>query len=248
MKKYSLAILASCIAMPVMAADVPANEPVVAEAPPAVYDWTGFSVGVHAGVAGGDVTDPFSLFDEYEGEEILSGELGLNNGGVFGGGGVGADYQFSGGFVVGVLADISATDIDGKLSIDLGDGNNSFSAEAGSSVEWFATPRGRIGYAWDRLLIYGTGGAAFGEVESSVSIDINGEGISESVKTDHFGWTAGAGLEYAITDRITFKTEYLFVDLGSEEVFSAQFGEDVSFTLDAETKFHTLKAGANFRF
>ena len=176
MKKYSLAILASCIAMPVMAADVPANEPVVAEAPPAVYDWTGFSVGVHAGVAGGDVTYPFSLFDEYEGEEILSGELGLNNGGVFGGGGVGADYQFSGGFVVGVLADISATDIDGKLSIDLGDGNNSLSAEAGSSVEWFATARGRIGYAWDRLLIYGTGGAAFGEVESSFSIDFRRRG------------------------------------------------------------------------
>lgn len=73
---------------------------------------------------------------------------------------------------------------------------------------WLATGRGRVGYAFDRLLVYGTGGAAYGEFK--VSKASSGSEIESKP-----GWTVGAGLEYAITRTWSIKTEYLYVDLGS---------------------------------
>ncbi len=78
-------------------------------------------------------------------------------------------------------------------------------------------------------------------------------GLDES--DTQWGWTVGAGLEYAITDHWTFKTEYLYVDLGSQTLFddSAEglIGDDyliVGAKIDVETKFHTIKAGLNYKW
>jgi outer membrane immunogenic protein len=70
---------------------------------------------------------------------------------------------------------------------------------------WLGTARGRVGYAADRVLFYGTGGAAFGNIEA---------GVSGNLETQtKVGWTAGAGIEAAFADNWTARVEYLFVDL-----------------------------------
>ncbi len=211
----------------VYAADIaaPVEEPVAVSS-----DWTGFHVGVHAGLASGDVTYPFSII-------AIPGEIEETASGVLAGVSLGADYQFAGGFVLGVVGDISWSDYEGKLSLTLGP----LAVEAGSELEWLATVRGRAGFAFDSLLVYGTAGVAFGEIESGASVAGLG-GIS--TKTDHVGWTAGAGLEYAFTDNVSLSTEYLYVDLGDENLID--FG--AAATLDVETQFHTLKVGLNYRF
>ncbi len=212
------------------AADIaaPVEESVVVSS-----DWTGFHVGVHAGLASGDVTYPFSII-------AIPGEIEETASGVLAGVSLGADYQFTGGFVLGVVGDISWSDYEGKLSFNLGPPLG-LNAEAGSELEWLATVRGRAGFAFDSLLVYGTAGVAFGEIESGASIPLVG-GIS--TKTDHVGWTAGAGLEYAFTDNVSLSTEYLYVDLGDENLID--FG--AAAMLDVETQFHTLKVGLNYRF
>ena len=76
--------------------------------------------------------------------------------------------------------------------------------------DWLATVRGRAGYAFDRILIYGTGGGAFGNVQAGVR---RAGPFSSSTQT---GWTAGAGVEFAFTPNLTAKVEYLYVDLGNQ--------------------------------
>ena len=82
-----------------------------------------------------------------------------------------------------------------------------------TSNDWLATFRGRIGYAFDRWLPYITGGGAYGNVKATVSVPI--AGLSASASNNQFGWTVGAGLEYAFLGNWTAKIEYLYVDLGS---------------------------------
>jgi opacity protein-like surface antigen len=73
---------------------------------------------------------------------------------------------------------------------------------------WLATARGHAGYAFDRFLVYGAGGAAFGNVQANFSNDP----ISSATKA---GWTVGAGVEVAVAPHWSAKAEYLFVDLGN---------------------------------
>ncbi|MGA8651485.1 MAG: outer membrane beta-barrel protein, partial [Xanthobacteraceae bacterium] len=93
------------------------------------------------------------------------------------------------------------------------DGKTTGGSCAGQGCEtksnWLATVRGRAGYAWDRVLFYGTGGAAFANVQA-------GAGALPFSSSTQTGWTAGAGVEYAFTNNISAKVEYLYVGLGSQ--------------------------------
>jgi outer membrane immunogenic protein len=187
-------------------------EPAPVAAAPEVFNWTGFYVGVHGGVAAGDFKYPLSI---NSGDFSTSGELKQD-------------------------ADIAAASYEGKISGNVA----GFGFDAGSEVEWFGTVRGRVGYALDNLLLYGTGGFAYGDVKSS--ININGSGVSTS--DTQYGWTAGAGFEYGITKNITLKTEYLYVDLGSQTLLDLPINDTANLKMDADTHFHTLKAGLNYKF
>jgi outer membrane immunogenic protein len=155
--------------------------------------------------------------------------------------------------VLGIEADASWTNLEGKLDADINFNPGSFSLEAGSEVNWFGTIRGRLGFLLTPMfLVYGTGGAAFGDVESGFDIEVCGLGCggnSDSTSDTQWGWTVGAGAEYKITDNWTFKAEYLFVDLGDQNLFDDDvFGGDAHLEIDVDTQFHTLKAGVNFLF
>ena len=120
------------------------------------------------------------------------------------GGMLGANYQV-GSLVFGVEADDAWADASGF---------GTFAATglcAGGCLTkstWLSTVRGRAGYAFDRYLVYGTAGAAFGNVRASFSNDP----VSSATET---GWTAGAGIEVALARNWSAKAEYLFVDLSN---------------------------------
>lgn len=254
MKNILLAGVA-LVALPVAAsaADMsyPVKAPVVAAVP--VFTWTGFYIGANVGYGGGDFDYPYALSVFGAG---IGGDASLNSSGFFGGGQIGYNYQFDGGVVIGVEADFQWSGIDGNLDANatLFDGADALGAaaiDAGSEIDWFGTIRARLGYGWDRALLYVTGGAAYGKVSTSIDAAITDFdtviGVSGSTDDTQWGWTVGGGLEYALTDNWSFKTEYLYVDLGSQEAFAYNDGV-VAASMDVDTKFHTIKAGLNYRF
>jgi outer membrane immunogenic protein len=131
----------------------------------------------------------------------------FNTSGFVFGGTLGANYQ-AGSWVFGVEGDGGWTDSSGFGTFTT---TRTTSLRAGGCLTkntWLATVRGRAGYAFDRFFVYGTGGAAFGNVQANFS----NEPISSATKA---GWTAGGGVEYALGWGWSAKAEYLFVDLGN---------------------------------
>jgi outer membrane immunogenic protein len=197
------------------AADVPRRVAPPAQAPAyvaPVYNWTGLYVGINGGYGWGtaDFSSPFTpgSFDTSGG--LVGGTIGYN-------------YQV-GQAVFGIEADVAASWIQGDTLC------GGLSCEARNT--WLGTVRGRLGYAFDRFLPYVTGGAAFGDIETSVS----GFGSARETK---LGWTVGAGIEAAINGPWTAKLEYLYVDLGEAD---SVLGSSVDF------QSHIVRAGINYRF
>jgi iron complex outermembrane recepter protein len=165
-------------------------------ASPGVVNWTGIYLGINAGFG-------FGASDWSDGVTGMSSGTFRASGLIFGGT-LGANYQV-GSLVLGVEGDGAWAD---------GSGFGTFAATglcAGGCLTnntWLGTVRGRAGYAFDRYLVYGTGGAAFGNVRANFSNDP----VSSANET---GWTAGAGIEVALAPNWSAKAEYLLVDLSS---------------------------------
>jgi outer membrane immunogenic protein len=174
----AIAIAAALIASPASAADLygRAPGPAYAAAPFNGYNWNGAYVGANLGYQWGKVTN--------WGNAAPSG--------VMGGGQVGYNWQ-SGVFVFGLETDIQASGA-----------NDTFAAYKFSNP-WFGTLRGRAGYAMNNVLLYGTGGLAYGG--GRVELGPFSEWQS------HLGWTVGAGVEVGLTPNWSAKAEYLYVRL-----------------------------------
>ena len=206
MKKILLASVALFgFAGAASAADLPTRAappaPVFAAAP--VFTWTGFYVGVNAGY--GWSNDDFDAIDLADDED---------DGGFIGGAQVGYNYQI-GSFVVGLEGDIQYADFGAEGAFDFdGDGDD----DTFESSDWVGTVRARAGVAFDRALIYATGGFAFAD--------------------DANGWTVGGGVEYAFTNNLSAKIEGLYVN----------FEEDDIAGFEMENDFGVVRAGLNFRF
>lgn len=215
------------------------NEP----APVAVdtFSWTGGYIGVNAGYAGGKFKHPFAVTDELLDETLASGSLNVTSSGFVGGVQAGYNWQFDNGVIFGAEADFQGASLKGEVSLDV----NGLDVEAGTKVNWFGTVRARLGFApVERLMVYGTGGLAYGKVKSYA--DFNGNGISKS-KTKA-GWTIGAGAEYAITNNWTLKSEYLYTDLGKTTLVNFVDEDDYGFNLKNKVNFHTVRVGLNYKF
>ena len=152
------------------------------------------------------------------------------------GGTFGANFQ-SNAWVFGVETDLDYSTLDGKSS-------NLFCASVGFGAAqcetkntWLWTVRGRFGYAADRVLFYGTGGGALGNVEAGVS-----GGFDTSTK---LGWTAGAGIEWALWNSWSIRLEYDYYGFGTRGV---TFIDNVSATvgpLDIKQNIQVVKLGVN---
>jgi len=221
----------------VHAADLAAKAYMPPPPPPPAPSWTGFYLGINGGFGGDRNQYPFTVGG-------IAGTSTLNSSGFFGGGQVGYNWQFAPAWVAGVEADIDDADIQGMPSTTVPGASASF----GTRLDWFGTVRGRVGYlVTPNALLYGTGGWAYGHTTSSASATAAGLAAGVSVGKDMNGWTAGAGLEYALTRWLSFKTEYLFVDLGSTTLASG-VAAGVPFSLNEKTTVHTVKAGINVKF
>jgi len=166
--KYRLlgtaAMTTLCLSLPALAADLPAR---VTKAPALVspaYDWSGFYLGVHAGYTFGE-DDTVSTTGQAA-ANILNvaggarpGRVSLDRDGFIGGGQIGYNWQFTPNWVFGLETDISYVDVRNDTNVvtiplsGIGSLNNTFRTR----MEYFGTVRARIGYAWDRTLVYATG-------------------------------------------------------------------------------------------
>ncbi len=230
-----------------------------------VISWTGGYIGLNAGYSWGDLDqtatiDPFNLLGlaTFDG---FSGSYGSDLDGFSGGAQAGYNWQ-SGGFVFGLEADIQVASIDttvsGTETLEIntigGPVDLATSVSTTTKIDWFGTARLRAGFLpTERLLVYGTGGFAYGHTKSTSTIsavalggfvDLNDSSSTSSTRT---GWTAGAGAEYAIDANWSLKGEYLYTDLGDEQVFN--YDEDgIVVGLSNDIDFHTVRIGLNYRF
>jgi len=194
------AVLASLTAGSAIAADLPMRSapPPPMLSPVPVYNWSGFYVGVNAGIGwanSGNVTvsDP----------KLGAQSIGVDSrDGFIGGGQLGYNIQY-GAFVWGVETDIQYANI--GSSINWGPYGR-LGVSSGGSGEYFGTLRGRVGYAIDRTLLYLTGGLAYGGLNSS---PFGGNA------TSNVGYALGGGVEYAFTEHWTAKVEALYINLSS---------------------------------
>lgn len=250
MKKFLLATVAlAALSAPAMAADLATKYPVKAVAVVPVFSWTGFYIGANAGYGG----DQFTLTETESYYGVVSPyqySQSTNSSGFFVGGQIGYNYQFANNVVVGVETDLQWSNIEGSNTYTYSYAGVPYeTGTRGASVDYFGTIRARLGYAFDRFLPYITGGAAYGKTKLSYNYVYAGEGAeSVSSSSTNWGWTIGAGAEYAITNNWTFKTEYLYVDLGSTDYTHAYLDSPYSYVGSVDTKFHTLKAGVNYKF
>jgi outer membrane immunogenic protein len=241
--RYLLAMIAAAAAAIVLtgseacAADMAAR-PIFTPPPPPVNTWTGFYAGLDGGFGGNEFQYPTTAGG-------LAGTASLHSSGFFGGGQVGYNWQFSPNWLVGLEADINAADIDGSANASTGFA----AASAGTRLDWFGTVRGRLGYVvTPNTLVYATGGWAYGHTTTSANASLTGvTGTSVSTGVNqNSGWTVGGGIEYAVNQWLSVKTEYAYVDLGTANLFTGSVG-GVPLTLGEKATFHTVKAGLNFK-
>ena len=194
------------------AADLPTRKDAPVPAPyVAPFTWTGFYIGGNIGYGWSAVNPGSTTF--YEPIGIPVGQipgLDYHMGGVIGGGQVGYNYQV-GSWVLGLEADISGTGINGSVA----DTVNNYTVD--SNIEWLSTERGRVGFAFDRLLAYATGGLAIGDVHATLNDVYQSGVVTTNSSATYVGWTVGAGLEWAMMQNVSFRAEYLYVDLGSRD-------------------------------
>ena len=216
---------------PAAAADLPITKaPVapVASAPAAIFTWTGFYVGGYLGAGFGrsSWSDPIT---------------GANNtfssgAGFLGGTQAGANWQINR-LVLGAEGDFGYAGLNGS-------GRDSLGQAIGTNTKWTSTVTGRIGAAFDRLLIYGKGGVAFARDQNSFT-DLTGNGASNALTRT--GWTAGVGLEYGITQNWSAEIEYDYLGFGSQPL-NFTTATVPSYATNAGQAIQEIKAGINFRF
>ena len=214
------------------AADLPvAPTPVpvapVASAPAAIFSWTGLYIGGHVGGA----------FDRSSWSNPVTGANNIFTGGAgfVGGAQAGANLQFNR-LVLGVEGDFSYAGLKSSGGDSLGD-------SISINTTWTSTVTGRVGAAFERLLVYGKGGVAFARDQNTFT-DLAGNSASNALMRT--GWTAGAGLEYGISKNWSAKIEYDYLSFGSQAL-NFTTPTTPSYSTNAGLNVQEIKAGVNFR-
>ena len=217
---FAAAAVAALSASSASAADLAPH--LVTKAPPvaAVYDWTGFYVGVHGGYgwSRGETSA------EFPGLGALPAHPDRNPAGGFGGGQIGANFQFAPNWVIGIQGDLSAFSAkdDGAYSGTWISFGIPLSGTYSTQIDRLSSVTGRLGYAFNNVLFYGKGGAAWirNRFHDTGVADIGGGGgifiVNDySGSATRQGWTVGGGVEYGITRNWTVSFEYDYYDFGN---------------------------------
>ena len=216
MKVYALALVAALTSTGAYAADPVMQEPApVAEVP--IFTWTGGYVGLQGG----------GIWSDSSVNEPDTGVFSENfNGGLFGGY-AGYNWQ-SGAWVYGAEGDFNGVWNDETFNV------GGFNVDVGT--DYLASLRGRVGYAFDRTLIFATAGVAFTRMSAEADLF---NGVSLNADQNFTGWTVGAGAEYAFTDNWIGRVEYRYYDFGDSSIDG--FG-------DVELQTNTVTAGFAYKF
>jgi outer membrane immunogenic protein len=244
MKKILLATaLTALIAAPAMAADL--ARPVYKAAPPPpvyAYSWTGCYIG---GNGGGlwvrkdyTLTSVVTPFGGVTGPGLGLGSHDASSG--IGGVQIGCNYQFAGGWVVGIQGDYDWARANGS-HVDPFGGLTTLT----SNTKSLASVTGRVGYAWDRFLGYVKGGGAWERDDYSWFLT-GVPGIAFTGSETRGGWTIGVGGEYAFTDWLTGFVEYDYYDFGTRTVGLTL--SPVTANFDIKERKSVAKVGLNFKF
>lgn len=230
MKKILLgtvALAALGFAAPAVAADLGGRAPVYAKAPAmavAVYNWTGFYIGAQIGAAWTKAPNSF-------GPGVFVPEAAADGSGMKLGGHAGYNFQ-AGSIVFGIEGDLEWANIKGNDGGVGGDINE-------LKVDWQGSVRGRLGYALNSALIYGTGGWAFAGAKSNV---LNAP--TESVARTISGWTVGAGVEMMFAPNWTGRIEYRYTDFGNQDFVMPINAYTERFDLTE----HAVRVGISYKF
>jgi outer membrane immunogenic protein len=239
------------LAAPAAAADLPGRYegPNLFSSAP-VATWTGFYVGAQVGYAwGSDQTHidvpgfPFTFIGP-----------DLEASGAVGGVHAGFNYQY-GQAVFGLEGDLELANIDGNVDLKGSGSFPGYNITSSANINVQGSIRGRLGFALlDRMMVYGTGGLAFANLENGYSAALppgnvfgTAGGLSRvSFEDIRWGWTLGAGVEYALTSNITARLEYRYTNFSSYKNETGFLGGD-SFS-EQDPDFHTIRIGASYRF
>jgi outer membrane immunogenic protein len=232
------------------------------DSPTSAADWTGPYLGASVGVGENDhgVTlggDPVT--QAVIGLGVLPSSAAVGASGVIGGAEAGYDYQW-GRAVLGVVTDFSGADISKSQSVSsaVPGGFFPFTTTAKQSISWFGTARLRAGATLtDNLLLYATGGLAYANVKTSESITSTttpiciGVCTSSSITTTKAGRTFGAGMQFALTDHLSIKGEWLNYDLGTTKLTgSDSLGRFPTTVVTFTTRYsgNVYRIGGDFKF
>ncbi|MDX2155891.1 MAG: autotransporter domain-containing protein [Hyphomicrobiaceae bacterium] len=220
---------------------------------PAAYNWT----GLHAGLVSGGTWGSGDWQWIRDGAALPDATTNPDFSGYLYGGQIGYDHQL-GHIVVGIAGDYSFGEARGGQSCpDADPVSRSVFLTCKSRVENLAFLTGRVGWAWERALVYARGGLAFGEVTSNASFNlaldpnpprfVNVPGSLDRQTHTQTGWVLGGGAEFAFNDRWSASAEYLYYDLGSK-IFEVGNLAGSRVTADIDTTGSVLRAGLTYRF
>ncbi|MCK1358284.1 outer membrane beta-barrel protein [Bradyrhizobium sp. 199] len=258
MKNIVLAVsILAASAVSASAADMAARPytkaPAIVVAPS--YSWSGWYVGVNAGGSWSTTTGDRVAASPTFAPAIAVGQvpnLNAKHDGYFGGGQAGYNWQVER-LVFGVETDIQGADIGrSNTTVVTPPGLATTTSTGRDHIDWFGTFRGRLGFAINNVLFYGTGGAAYGGVKtraSDVATPIAVGSFAGSSSNTRFGWVAGAGVEWGFAPNWSLKGEYLHIDLGTTNVTALDPAFPTSFiTYRFRQEMDTFRLGINYRF
>jgi outer membrane immunogenic protein len=255
------------------AADLPARTYTKAPAMEPAYNWAGFYIGVNGGYGWKDPSVSLMPNDVVAATATSLLPASYNISGGLGGVQGGYNWQFNQSWLLGLDVDFDWSNLHGSGVSNFGFNGGPASFIADEKIDSFGTVKARLGYLpTDKLLLFGTGGFAYGHIRENVTLNANpesGRGFGDlaffcvtgtncfngSSTRTAVGWTAGAGFEYAFWQNVSVKFEYQFVDLGHGNnvniVAASSFPVTTpsSFTAHyGDVTFNVVKVGLNYRF
>lgn len=251
MRKSLLAFIAiswPSIVGSALAADMPVK-PWTTPAP--AFSWTSCYLGAHlgGGWTSSSVTDPVLLAQDDSiggapGTTVGTTTSKVSGSGVLVGGQIGCDYQFAGNWVVGVEGAVSGSTMRGNVTVGLpvtGEQAN-FSAR----TDFLPSTTLRIGYAFDRVLLFAKGGAAWAGEKYTETGTFNGAGFGFEGLNTQGGWTVGAGVEWAFYRSWSASLEYDYYSFGNSNILMTDNINQTSGSVNVKQDIQVVKAAVNF--
>lgn len=262
----AVAAVATLVGTSAFAADMAVKAPL----PVPVYSWTGWYVGLNAGGGWENTIDNSAAVSSCAGAPAalcpglaaaVPGQFNTHPSGFIGGAQIGYNYQ-TGAVVWGVETDFQGAGIKGSASAT----NTvttigvpiTVSGTGSQKLDWFGTLRGRLGWEpTSRLLIYATGGLAYGNVEAGASfsqLSFPGGPTAAFQSSTLAGWTVGSGLEWMFAPRWSVKGEYLYYDLGNvtlnQTLNAFPAGVNAAIAIQSVAHYHgnIARLGVNYKF